>query len=99
MHFAERIAAKIAAFGEDYILGSVTYRGIFKPLDSSTMNIYLDDVEKFGVIHPGLLLVTAPDVSISISDTINRDGRTFTVIKTFLQSIASTPVAQFAILG
>jgi hypothetical protein len=99
MHFAERIATKLARFGEQFTLNSATYRGIFKPLDSGTMRTYLDDVEMMGVVHPALLLLTGPDVEISIDDTITRDGRTYYVLKTALQRIGDTPVAQIAILS
>jgi hypothetical protein len=99
MHFAERIATKLARFGEEFTLGSATYRGIFKALDSGTMRTYLDDVEMMGVVHPALLLVTGPDVEISIDDTITRDGRVYYVLKTALQRIGDTPVAQIAILS
>ena len=99
MHFAERIAKKLARYGEQFTLNSATYRGIFKPLDSGTMRTYLDDVEMMGVVHPALLLVTSPDVSIGANDTITRDGRVYYVLKTSLERIGDTPVARIAILS
>lgn len=99
MHFAERIASKLSRFGEPFVVGGVTYKGVFKPLDSGTINVYLDDVEKMGVTHPGLFLVTAPDVPIKAQDSITRDDRTYSVLKTSLHRIGDTPVVKIAILS
>ena len=99
MHFIERIAKKLASFGEQFTIGSTTYRGVFKLLDSGTLRVYLDDVEVMGVVHPALLLVTAPNVPISEDDTLTRDGRTYTVLKTALHRIGNTSVMKIAILS
>lgn len=99
MHFAERIAKKLAGFGEQFTLSGVSYRGVFKALDSGTLRTYLDDVEMMGVVHPALLLVTEPSVPIAASDTITRDGRIYTVLKTALHRIGDTSVAKLAILS
>ncbi len=99
MHFAERIASKIERFGEQFTIDGLTYRGMFKPLDSGTLSVYLDDVEKMGVTHPALLLVIAPDVPIDAQHPITRDGRTYNVLKTALHRIGDTPVVKIAILS
>ncbi len=99
MHFAGRIARKLADFGEQFTLDSTQYRGIFRPLDSGTLRIYLDDVEMMAVTHPALLLVTGPDVPVSVSDTITRDSRVYTVLKSAIHRIGDTPVAKMAILS
>jgi hypothetical protein len=99
MHFAERIARKLASFGEQFTVSGTTHLGIFKILDSGTMNVYLDDVERMGVVHPALLLVTAPDVPIETDDTLTRDGRTYTVLKTSLHRIGDTAVVKIIILS
>jgi hypothetical protein len=99
MHFAERIATKLARLGEQFTLNGTTYRGVFKALDSGTMRTYLDDVEMMGVVHPALLLITGPSVVINVNDTITRDGRVYSVLKTSLHRIGDTPVAQLAILS
>ena len=99
MHFAERIARKFADFGEQFTLGSVAYRGVFKALDSGTLRTYLDDVEMMGVTHPALLLVTEPDVPIGVGNTITRDSRVYTVLKTALRRIGDTSVMKMVILS
>lgn len=99
MRFAERIASKLTRFGEEFQIDGVAYRGIFKPLDSGTLNTYLDDVEKMGVTHPALLLVTGADVPIDLNDSITRDGRTYSVLKTALHRIGDTPVVKIVILS
>ena len=99
MHFAERIAKKLAVFGEQFTVNGTSHLGVFKILDSGTMNVYLDDVERMGVMHPALLLVTGPDVSIAPDDTVTRDGRTYTVLKTSLHRIGDTSVVKVVILS
>lgn len=99
MHFLERIARKLADFGEQFTVDSVNYRGVFKALDSGTLRAYLDDVEMMGVTHPALLLITGPDVPIAVSDTITRDSRTYTVLKTALHRIGDTSVMKMVILS
>lgn len=99
MHFVDRIARKLADFGEQFTLDDTEYRGIFKPVDSGTLRVYLDDVELMGVTHPALLLVTGPDVPIAVNDTITRDNRVYTVLKTAIQRIGDTAVAKMAILS
>jgi len=99
MHFAERIARKLADFGEEFTVNDADYRGVFKALDSGTLRTYLDDVEMMGVTHPALLIVTGPDVPIDIGDTITRDSRVYTVLKTALHRIGDTSVMKMAILS
>lgn len=99
MHFADRIARKLANFGEAFSVDDVTYRGIFKTLDSGTLRTYLDDVEVMGVTHPALLLVTEPNVPIGIGGSISRDSRVYTILKTAIQRVGDTPVAVIAILS
>jgi len=99
MHFVERIAKKLASFGEQFTVNGTTYRGVFKLLDSGTLRVYLDDVEVMGVVHPALLLVTGPDIPISEDNTLTRDGRTYTVLKTALHRIGGVSVVKIAILS
>lgn len=99
MLFAERIAEKIEKFGEEFTVGSNTYRGVFKILDSGTMRNYLDDVEMMGVTHPGLLLVTDADAGVEPDDTITRDGRIYTVLKVSNNRIGGAIVVKIAILA
>jgi hypothetical protein len=61
--------------------------------------VRIDDVEVMGVTHPALLLVTGPDVPISIGNTITRDNRTYTVLKTALHRIGDTAAVKTAILS
>src|SRR5665811_1587262 len=66
---------------EQFTVNGTTHRGVFKILDSGTLNAYLDDVERMAVTHPALLLVTEPTVTINVNDSITRDGRIYTVFK------------------
>jgi len=51
------------------------------PLDSGSLNVYLDDVEKMGVVKPGLRLVLPGDSTVILNDTFTREGRTYTIQK------------------
>jgi len=99
MRFAERVARKIACFGEQFTVNGHTCRGVFKVLDSGTMNSYLDSTEAMAVIHPGLLLITDPDAPINPNDTLTRDGRTYTVFKTSQHRIGNISAVKLVILG
>lgn len=95
----ERIAKKFATAGEEFTVNSNTYRGVFRILDTGTMRNYLDDVESMGVERPGLLLVTEGDADIDVSDSITRDGRTYTVYKVSKHRIGEVIVVKLAILA
>lgn len=98
MPFLDRIKKKLAKYGESFTVTGGTYRGIFSMLTSSTMNTYLDDAEILGVTHPGLMLLTQGDANINVNDTLTRDGRTYTVLRTSKHLIADTSVIKLVIL-
>ena len=100
MLFKKRLDNKLAAFGEDFLLNGVTpLKGFFQQLDTGRMHIYLDDTEVAMLARPGLFLVTSADASMAVGATIQRDGRTYSVLKTSIQRIAGTAVARIAVLG
>jgi hypothetical protein len=98
MGFLQRIKKKLGIAGEEFTIGANTYTGAFRILDSGTLRNYLDDVEIMGVTKPALLLVTDADAAISVSDTITRDGRTYTVLKTSTHRIGGAAMVKIAIL-
>ena len=97
--FHERLLKKFQQFGEAFTVNGNTYRGVFKVLDSGTFNSYLDSVESMSVIKPGLALITQGDAIISVNDTITRDGRTYTVLKTAVHRMGDTGVVKMVILS
>jgi hypothetical protein len=99
MPFLQRIKKKLTKHGEQFTVGGNTYRGIFQVLGSGTMSTYLDDIERMGVVRPGLLLVTQADAVIAVNDTITRDGRIYTVLKTSNQRIGDTIVVKIVVLA
>lgn len=99
MGFLQRIKKKLGIAGEQFTVNSNTYRGVFKILDSGTMRNYLDDTEALGLTKPGLLLITDADASISVGNTIVRDGRTYEVLKTSTHRIGSAAVVKIAVLA
>ncbi|MHB9035095.1 MAG: hypothetical protein ACYC64_00410 [Armatimonadota bacterium] len=99
MPFLERIQKKLAKHGEEFTVTGGTYHGVFRMLDSGTMSTYLDDVEKMGVSHPGLLLITEGNANVQVNDTLTRDGRTYTVLRTSQHRIGEVTVAKLVILA
>ncbi len=99
MSFAERFASKLDRFGEEYTTGGNTHMGIFKLLDPGAMSLYLDDIERMGITHPALLMATKPDVVINVADTVTRNGRNYTVLKTAVHYIAGVAIVRIAILN
>lgn len=97
--FLERIKKKLDRFGEQFTTNGHTYRGTFKILDSSTMRNYLDDTEAMGVTKPGLLLLTRGDAIVNVDNTLTRDGRTYTVLKTSQHRIGLVSVVKLVILA
>ena len=97
--FAERVLKKLEKFGEEFEVNLNTYLGVFRVLDTGTMRTYLDDVEVMGVVKPGLLLATEPDADIDVDDTITRDGRNYTVLKTAQHRIGEVSVVKLVILA
>jgi hypothetical protein len=100
MLFKKRMDEKLEAFGEDYLLNGVTpLKGFFQQLDTGRMHIYLDDTEVAMLTRPGLFMVTSADATISVGDTVARNGRTYNALKTSEQMIRGTAVARVVILG
>ncbi len=99
MSFLDRVLTGLRRAGEEFTVNGNTYRGVFRLLDTGTMRTYLDDVEAMGIARPGLLLITQGDASISVSDTITRDGRTYTVLKTSQHRVGGVTVVKQAILA
>jgi hypothetical protein len=100
MLFKKRMDEKLATFGEDFLLNGVTpMKGFFQQLDTGRMHIYLDDTEVAMLTRPGLFMVTSADSTISVGDTITRNGRAYNALKTSEQRIQNTTVARIVILA
>jgi hypothetical protein len=100
MLYKQRIDKQFSRFGEAFsINGTTPAKGFFQQLDTGRMHIYLDDTEVAMMIRPGLFLVVPADTVIAAGNTIARDGRTYTVLKTANQRIKDTVMVKIAILG
>jgi len=99
MFILQRIANRVSKLGESFTVGSNTYKGVFKVLDSGTLHSYLNDVEIMGIVNPGLLLITTPSAVINVNDTITRDSRTYTVLRSVVHRIAGVSVVRLVVLG
>lgn len=99
MMLLTRAAAAVHRLGEEFTVGGSTFRGVFRVLDSGTLRTYLNDTEIMGVTNPGLLLITAPSSAVSVNDTITRDGRTYTALRSVLHRLAGVPVVRVVVLA
>lgn len=96
----KRLERKLELFGETVsINGAFQIKAFVQVLDTGRMHAYLDDTEAAAVVRPGLLLVAAAGASISVNDTIARDGRTYTVRKLFVERVKDGAVVKIAILS
>ena len=100
MLYKQRIDKQFERFGEGFsINGTTPAKGFFQQLDTGRMHIYLDDTEVAMLTRPGLFLVVPADTQIAINDTITRDGRQYSVLKTSNQRIKNTVALKIVILG
>jgi len=71
---------------------------IVRSLDGGTLSTYLDDVEIMGVVKPGLALTCKQSIgAVAVNDTFNRDSRSFTVLKVFLNRMGNELVTKTVI--
>ncbi len=99
MSILSRIAKAFLRSGEQFTVGSNTYRGVFSILSTGTMRNYLDDPEVLAITHPALMLTTQGDAVIAVNDTITRDGVTYTVLRVSNHRLAGVLAVKIAILA
>ena len=94
---ARRVSALFASYGEAWtrIRAGVsrTQVGLFTPMDGPTIGAYFDGNESVGLLHPALALYSDgadPDPPAA-SDVFYRDGRLWTIRKTQVFRLVSTP--------
>ena len=99
MSFSSRIARKVVRFGEDVMLnGNKRVQAIVLPLSSTVMRTYLDDTEIAMAPKPGLYFIAASDATVSVGDTLLRDGRTFVVRRVANEKISGQTIVKIAVL-
>lgn len=97
MSLLSRVNKKIAKFGEDFLINGVTPgRGFFQVLSSGSIGMYFDSYESSAIVRPALILVTTADAPIAVSNTITRDGRTYTIRKIVTQRLGGTAIVKIA---
>lgn len=101
---SDRIKGKIAQVGEPLAFtklaggaGTFSVQAICQIASSGSLGSYLDDVEMMGVVHPGVMLTLSGDSGVIIDDAFTRDGRSYTVLKTFAHRIGSEVVSITAV--
>lgn len=100
---ARRVSALFARYGETFTLTragvSRPYSGVFAPLDAGETGTYFDGNETVGLLRPALSLYTDggdPDPP-ALNDLFYRDGRLWTVRKTQIFRLVSTPLLVLAL--
>lgn len=100
---ARRVSALFARYGETFTLtragASRSYVGVFAPLDAGATGTYFDGNETVGLLRPALSLYADgadPDPP-SVNDLFYRDGRLWTVRKTQIFRLVSTPLLVLAL--
>lgn len=97
MSMLSRIDNKLDRHGEEFLVNGVTSeKGFFQVFDSGKMRTYFDDTEMMAVVRPTLFLITFADAAISVNDTIDRDGRTYTIRKIAIHRFGGTAMVKVA---
>ena len=99
----KRVSALLVRYGETYTAtrsgNSRSRIGLFMPMDSVTLGTYFDGNESVGLVHPALTLYSdgADTDPPAANDLFLRDGRTFTIRKTFVVRLVTTPMLIIAL--
>ncbi len=100
---AQRVSALFTRYGEAFsLLRSGVSRpclGVFAPLDSAAAGTYFDGNETVGLLRPALSLYTDGTEADppAVNDLFYRDGRLWTVRKTQVFRLVSTPLLVLAL--
>ena len=94
-----RIDSIFDKYGEPFLINGVTpAKGFFSVLAQAQMNMYFDPVELAYVVRPGLICYCDADVTAAIDDTVELDGRTYTIKKMSKRRIEDTVVMQILVM-
>ncbi len=100
---ARRVSALFMRYGETWtrIRAGVNHpqRGLFTPMDGPTLGTYFDGNESVGLLRPALALYcdgADPDPPVA-NDLFYRDGRLWTIRKTQVFRLVSTPLLILAL--
>ena len=100
---ARRVSALFRSYGETWtrIRAGISHSqlGLFTPMDGPTLSTYFDGNEAVGLVHPALALYSDgadPDPPAA-NDLFYRDGRLWTIRKTQVFRLVSTPVLILAL--
>lgn len=98
-----RVSALFVSYGETWTrlrAGiSRSQLGLFTPMDSPAVGTYFDGNESVGLLHPALALYTdGADSDPPVADDLfYRDGRLWTIRKTQVFRLVSTPALILAL--
>lgn len=86
-------------YGEPFLInGATAAKGFFSQLDQARMNMYFDSVEQAYITRPGLICFVDADVSVAAADTVELDGRIYTIKKMSKRRIEDTVVMQILVM-
>lgn len=100
---ARRVSALFSRYGETWtrIRAGISHSqlGLFTPMDGQTLGTYFDGNESVGLLRPALALYSDgadPDPPAA-NDLFYRDGRLWTIRKTQVFRLVSTPLLILAL--
>lgn len=98
---ARRVSALFTRYGETFtLIRSGVNRpglGLFAPLDAGETGTYFDGNETVGLLRPALSLYADGADPPALNDLFYRDGRLWTVRKTQIFRLVSTPLLVLAL--
>jgi hypothetical protein len=100
---ARRVTALFTRYGETFTLTTAEVNrsqiGLFTPMDGPTLGTYFDGNESVGLLRPALSLYSdgAQTDPPAANDVFSRDGRLWTIRKTYIFRLVNTPVLILAL--
>ena len=96
------VVAAFALYGEDFDLirsgETRPHRGLFAPMDNATTSVYFDANESVGLLRPAQVLYMAAPADPAVSgDVYFRDGRLWTVRKTYDFRVSGVVIVQLSL--
>ena len=94
-----RVDSVFDKYGEPFLLnGTTAAKGFFSVLAQAQMNMYFDSVELAYITRPGLICYADADLVVAPEDTIELDGRVYTIKKMSNRRIEDTVVLQVLVM-
>jgi hypothetical protein len=99
MSLQSRLEKAFDVYGEQFFInGTTSAKGFFQTLDQSRINTYFDSIEAAYIVKPAMMLLVPASTSLAVNNTVQRDGRTYTIKKIWKSRFKNSVIMQNAVL-